>query len=177
MELIHTCYRIGEIDRSVAFYEALGSNTPWRCRLLTSLHVYEQNVDAWTASALQPGRGTGLASGIVQGNVGWGGRVQRQRHPGNLEVGAVQQQEPGAKQLTPRTLPVSQHSRSTKNQTAFVRRRRISQQTRRGARHDHRARSSGSGARTATSPTTQRSRPTIPMGRPQNSSEIRCTAR
>ncbi len=24
MELIHTCYRIGEIDRSVAFYEALG---------------------------------------------------------------------------------------------------------------------------------------------------------
>ncbi len=24
MELIHTCYRIGEIDRSVSFYEALG---------------------------------------------------------------------------------------------------------------------------------------------------------
>ncbi|HWH10475.1 MAG TPA: VOC family protein [Solirubrobacteraceae bacterium] len=24
MELIHTCYRIGEIDRSVAFYSALG---------------------------------------------------------------------------------------------------------------------------------------------------------
>ena len=24
MELIHTCYRMGEIDRSVAFYEALG---------------------------------------------------------------------------------------------------------------------------------------------------------
>jgi lactoylglutathione lyase len=24
MELIHTCYRIGEIDRSVRFYEALG---------------------------------------------------------------------------------------------------------------------------------------------------------
>ena len=24
MELIHTCYRIGEIDRSVAFYTALG---------------------------------------------------------------------------------------------------------------------------------------------------------
>jgi lactoylglutathione lyase len=24
MELIHTCYRIGEIDRSVAFYETLG---------------------------------------------------------------------------------------------------------------------------------------------------------
>jgi len=24
MELIHTCYRIGEIDRSVEFYEALG---------------------------------------------------------------------------------------------------------------------------------------------------------
>ncbi|MEA2297988.1 MAG: lactoylglutathione lyase [Solirubrobacteraceae bacterium] len=24
MELVHTCYRIGEIDRSVAFYEALG---------------------------------------------------------------------------------------------------------------------------------------------------------
>jgi lactoylglutathione lyase len=24
MELIHTCYRIGEIERSVAFYEALG---------------------------------------------------------------------------------------------------------------------------------------------------------
>jgi lactoylglutathione lyase len=24
VELIHTCYRIGEIDRSVAFYEALG---------------------------------------------------------------------------------------------------------------------------------------------------------
>ena len=24
MELIHTCYRIGEIDRSVTFYEALG---------------------------------------------------------------------------------------------------------------------------------------------------------
>jgi lactoylglutathione lyase len=23
-ELIHTCYRVGEIDRSVAFYEALG---------------------------------------------------------------------------------------------------------------------------------------------------------
>ena len=23
-ELIHTCYRIGDIDRSVAFYEALG---------------------------------------------------------------------------------------------------------------------------------------------------------
>ena len=25
-ELIHTCYRIGDIDRSVAFYEALGFN-------------------------------------------------------------------------------------------------------------------------------------------------------
>jgi len=24
MELIHTCYRIGDIDRSVAFYEAIG---------------------------------------------------------------------------------------------------------------------------------------------------------
>jgi lactoylglutathione lyase len=24
MQLIHTCYRIGEIDRSVAFYQALG---------------------------------------------------------------------------------------------------------------------------------------------------------
>ena len=24
MELIHTCYRIGEVDRSVEFYEALG---------------------------------------------------------------------------------------------------------------------------------------------------------
>jgi lactoylglutathione lyase len=24
MELVHTCYRIGEIDRSVEFYEALG---------------------------------------------------------------------------------------------------------------------------------------------------------
>ena len=24
MQLIHTCYRIGDIDRSVAFYEALG---------------------------------------------------------------------------------------------------------------------------------------------------------
>ena len=24
MELIHTCYRIGEIDRSVSFYQALG---------------------------------------------------------------------------------------------------------------------------------------------------------
>ena len=24
MELIHTCYRIGDVDRSVAFYEALG---------------------------------------------------------------------------------------------------------------------------------------------------------
>ena len=24
MELIHTCYRIGDIDRSVAFYESLG---------------------------------------------------------------------------------------------------------------------------------------------------------
>jgi lactoylglutathione lyase len=24
MELVHTCYRIGEIDRSVRFYEALG---------------------------------------------------------------------------------------------------------------------------------------------------------
>jgi len=24
VELLHTCYRIGEIDRSVAFYEALG---------------------------------------------------------------------------------------------------------------------------------------------------------
>lgn len=24
MELLHTCYRIGDIDRSVAFYEALG---------------------------------------------------------------------------------------------------------------------------------------------------------
>ena len=24
MELIHTCYRIGDIDRSVAFYEKLG---------------------------------------------------------------------------------------------------------------------------------------------------------
>ncbi len=24
MELLHTCYRIGEIDRSVAFYQALG---------------------------------------------------------------------------------------------------------------------------------------------------------
>src|SRR4051794_9695572 len=26
MELIHTCYRIGDIDRSVSFYEALGFN-------------------------------------------------------------------------------------------------------------------------------------------------------
>jgi lactoylglutathione lyase len=24
MELVHTCYRIGDVDRSVAFYEALG---------------------------------------------------------------------------------------------------------------------------------------------------------
>ena len=24
MELLHTCYRIGDVDRSVAFYEALG---------------------------------------------------------------------------------------------------------------------------------------------------------
>ena len=24
MELLHTCYRIGDIDRSIAFYEALG---------------------------------------------------------------------------------------------------------------------------------------------------------
>ena len=24
MELIHTCYRIGDVERSVAFYEALG---------------------------------------------------------------------------------------------------------------------------------------------------------
>src|SRR3712207_7197974 len=30
MELIHTCYRIGEIDRSVAFYEALGFEELWR---------------------------------------------------------------------------------------------------------------------------------------------------
>jgi lactoylglutathione lyase len=30
MELIHTCYRIGEIDRSVAFYTALGFEELWR---------------------------------------------------------------------------------------------------------------------------------------------------
>jgi lactoylglutathione lyase len=30
MELIHTCYRIGDIDRSVAFYEALGFEELWR---------------------------------------------------------------------------------------------------------------------------------------------------
>ena len=30
MELIHTCYRIGEIDRSVAFYSALGFEELWR---------------------------------------------------------------------------------------------------------------------------------------------------
>ena len=29
-ELIHTCYRIGEIDRSVAFYRALGFEEIWR---------------------------------------------------------------------------------------------------------------------------------------------------
>ena len=30
MELIHTCYRIGDVDRSVAFYEALGFEELWR---------------------------------------------------------------------------------------------------------------------------------------------------
>ena len=30
MELIHTCYRIGDIDRSVAFYETLGFEELWR---------------------------------------------------------------------------------------------------------------------------------------------------
>ena len=30
MELIHTCYRIGDIDRSVAFYEALGFEELYR---------------------------------------------------------------------------------------------------------------------------------------------------
>jgi lactoylglutathione lyase len=29
-ELIHTCYRIGDIDRSVAFYTALGFEELWR---------------------------------------------------------------------------------------------------------------------------------------------------
>ena len=29
-ELIHTCYRIGDIDRSVAFYEKLGFEETWR---------------------------------------------------------------------------------------------------------------------------------------------------
>jgi lactoylglutathione lyase len=32
-ELIHTCYRIGEIDRSVAFYEALGMKEMGRLRI------------------------------------------------------------------------------------------------------------------------------------------------
>src|ERR687896_187510 len=35
MELIHTCYRIGDIDRSVAFYEAQGiepEKPPYRVR-------------------------------------------------------------------------------------------------------------------------------------------------
>ena len=35
MALIHTCYRITDIDRSVAFYEALGfaevGRLPWHC--------------------------------------------------------------------------------------------------------------------------------------------------
>jgi lactoylglutathione lyase len=31
--LIHTCYRIGEIDRSVAFYEALGFSEIGRMRI------------------------------------------------------------------------------------------------------------------------------------------------
>jgi lactoylglutathione lyase len=31
--LIHTCYRIGEIDRSVAFYEALGFEEVGRMRI------------------------------------------------------------------------------------------------------------------------------------------------
>jgi lactoylglutathione lyase len=33
MELIHTCYRIGDIDRSVAFYEALGFEEVGRMRI------------------------------------------------------------------------------------------------------------------------------------------------
>jgi lactoylglutathione lyase len=32
-ELIHTCYRIGDIDRSVAFYEALGFEEVGRMRI------------------------------------------------------------------------------------------------------------------------------------------------
>jgi lactoylglutathione lyase len=32
-ELIHTCYRIGEIDRSVAFYQALGMEEIGRMRI------------------------------------------------------------------------------------------------------------------------------------------------
>jgi lactoylglutathione lyase len=32
-ELIHTCYRIGDIDRSVAFYEALGMQEVGRMRI------------------------------------------------------------------------------------------------------------------------------------------------
>ena len=28
MELIHTCYRITDVDRSVAFYEARGADAP-----------------------------------------------------------------------------------------------------------------------------------------------------
>ncbi len=33
MELIHTCYRIGDIDRSVSFYEALGFEEAGRMRI------------------------------------------------------------------------------------------------------------------------------------------------
>jgi lactoylglutathione lyase len=46
-ELIHTCYRIGDIDRSVAFYEALGMKEfhrmPIRDEAINVFMGYEQD--------------------------------------------------------------------------------------------------------------------------------------
>jgi predicted lactoylglutathione lyase len=50
MELIHTCYRITEIDRSVAFYEALGFEERGGCRSAT-----RRSTSSWACPATPTG--------------------------------------------------------------------------------------------------------------------------
>ena len=48
-ELIHTCYRIGDIDRSVAFYEALGFEELRRMPSAT-----RRSTSSWACPATAP---------------------------------------------------------------------------------------------------------------------------
>ena len=50
VELIHTCYRITDIDRSVAFYEALGFEERGRCRSAT-----RPSTSSWACPATATG--------------------------------------------------------------------------------------------------------------------------